>query len=324
MLVEIFWTRTGLLVLFLLVTAGVALPLAGVAEPGTVRNLLVAVGTGGVVTAFVTTAQTLLTASSSQRVVVDALVRESRSAMRELTDEYRATNSEFFPTHVFDATDLPDPTFNRLLMADLQTARQYLFRGFSARHAAARLMLTKSVERELRVVIADPRDRASVTGRAAYLVRRGAQAESHTDLCARLHAEIRIGLVGLWVVRGRCSRIDVTATASPPVDRFELFDNSIWVSLFSGVGGATTPFPRTLRFDRSSFIYAMEHSEFVRVSTSRSATHASLRPDTDREEFLALYEKLTGQRLTPRRLSVMEDAFLAFQDEFVATADLDG
>lgn len=321
LLTELFWTRTGLLLAFMLLTSAVLLPLSAGMAQGSTRNLVVAIGTGTLVSALVTFAQTLLTSSASQRVLVDALVEESRRAMRELTDEYRALNREFFPTHVFEPTDEPDPTFNRLLMADLQNTRQYLFRGFSARHAAARLLLTRSPERELRVIIADPRDRASINSRARYLVRQG--CGSYDEVEARLYEEICVGLVGLYVVRGRCTRIDVTVMANPPVDRFELFDDAIWVALFSDADGATTPYPRTLRFRRSSFIYGMEHSEFVRSAGARNSLHVRLSPDTDREEFLALFEKITGRRLTQKRLETLSQSFEAFRRDFVASAQLD-
>jgi len=244
--------------------------------------------------------------------------------MRELTDEYRSTNSEFFPTHVFEPTADPDPAFNKLMMADLQNTRQYLFRGFSARHAAARLLLASSLERELRVVIADPRDRNSINSRARYLQRQSTVEGSYAEIQAQLYEDVCTGLVGLYVARGRCTRIDVTVTSNPPADRFELFDDSIWVALFSQAGGASTPYPRTLRFQRSSFIYTMQHSEFVRICNSRTALHECIYPDTDRDEFIAVFEKITGRRLTVKRLETLEDAFHTFRRDFARRAHLGG
>lgn len=308
----------------MLITSVVALTMSGHIPAGPVRNLVIAIGTGTLVSALVTTAQTVLTASASRRVLVDALVDESRLAMRELTDEYRSTNSEFFPTHVFEQTAEPDPAFNKLMMADLLNTRQYLFRGFSARHAAARLLLTSLLERELRVVIADPRDRNSINSRARYLLRQPHTEGSYTEIQARLYEDICTGLVGLYVARGRCTRIDVTVTSNPPADRFELFDDSIWVTLFSDASGTCTPYPRTLRFLRNSFIYNMQHSEFMRICSSRTALHVCLYPDTDRDEFIALFEKITGRRLSVKRLEALEEAFHVFQRDFVRRAHLGG
>jgi hypothetical protein len=324
LLLELFWTRTGLLLLVMLITSLAALTLSGQLEAGAARNLVIAIGTGALVSALVTTAQTLLTATSSRRVLVDALVEESRQAMRELTDEYRTTNSEFFPTHVFEPTSEPDPAFNKLMMSDLQNTRHYLFRGFSARHAAARLLLTGSLERELRVIIADPRDRNSINSRARYLMRQPNVDGGYAEIQAQLYEDICTGLAGLYVVRGRCNRIDVTVMSNPPADRFEFFDDSIWVTLFSAANGACTPYPRTLRFLRTSFIYSMQHSEFVRVCNSRTALHVCIYPDTDRDEFIALFEKITGRRLSVKRLEALEESFHAFRRDFVRRAHLGG
>jgi|GEM_PF-3522331 len=324
LLVELFWTRTGLLLLLMLLTSALTLTLSAQLPAGVGRNLLTAVGTGALVSALVTAAQTLLTATASRRVLVDSLVVESRQAMRELTDEYRAMNSEFFPTHVFEPTAEPDPAFNRLMMADLQNTRQYLFRGFSARHAAARTLLTRSPERELRAVIADPRDRSSINSRARYLMRQSGVEGSYPEIQAQLYEDLCTGLVGLYVARGRCTRIDVTVAANPPADRFELFDDSIWVALFSDGRGTCLPYPRTLRFQRSSFIYDMQHSEFVRICNSRTALHECIYPDTDRDEFIAVFEKITGRRLTVKRLEALEESFHTFRREFARRAHLGG
>jgi hypothetical protein len=327
LLLELFWTRTGLLLMLLVsgVTLIVTLTLSGGMEQGTLRTVLTAIGIGALVSVLVMIAQTLLTATTSRQELVDSLVEESRQAMRELTDEYRAMNSDFFPTHVFEPTTDPDPAFDKLMMADLENSRQYLFRGFSGRHAAVRLLLAGSVERELQVVIVDPRDRDSINCRARYLLRQGdGAAGGYAEIRARLYEEICIGLVGLYVARGRCTRIDVTVTSSPPVDRFELFDDSIWVALFSDATSASAPHPRTMRFLSSSFIYHMQHNEFVRISNSSTCLHVSLYPDTDRDEFIALFEKITGRRLSVRRLEALEDAFHCFRCEFVSRVHLDG
>jgi hypothetical protein len=324
LLVELFWTRTGLLVLLMLITSGVLLTLSGRATSNALRDLITAVGTGALVSALVTTGQTLLTATASRQVLVDSLVDESRQAMRDLTTEYRSMNNEFFPTHVFESTPEPDPAFNRLMMADLHSTRHYLFRGFSARHAAARTLLAHSLERELRVVIADPRDRNSINSRARYLLRQSDVSGSYTEISAQLYEEICTGLVGLYVARGRCTRIDITVSSNPPADRFELFDDSIWVALFSDVSGTCARYPRTLRFQRTSFIFNMQHSEFVRICNSRTAMHESIYPDTDREEFIAMYEKVTGRRLSVKRLETLEESFHAFRREFATQAQLGG
>lgn len=321
LLQEIFWTRTGLLLSVLLLVSAASLAVASVMGNGAGHNLVLSLGTGTMVSAVVSFGQTLLTATASRQALVEPLVEESRRALEELSAEYRALSQEFYPTHVFEPTTEPDPTFNRLMMADLHSTRAYFFRGFSGRHAAARLLLSHA-EWELRVMIADPRAAGAVSGRTRYLLRQKGIDEGYDAIEARLHEEIRIGLVGLYLARSRCSRVDITAVPDPQIDRLELFDNSVWLTLFSGMSGATTQYPRTLRFSENSFLYAMERAEFLHATNSRTAHHITIQPDTTRPEFQTLFAKVTGTPLTDEEFAALEARFHAFQRDFSVAAEL--
>lgn len=317
---EIFWTRTGLLLLILILVAGGSMIVSASMPAGTGKNLVTALATGTMITAIVGFGQTLITASASQRAMVTPLIEENRKALRELSAEYRSLNREFFPTHVFEPTNEPDPTFNQLMMQDLRGTRQYFFRGFSGRHAAARLLLARA-EWELRAVVADPRERTAITGRARYLIRNEGVVADFETIQDRLHEDIQIGLLGLFLARSRCSRIDVTVIADPPLDRLEMFDESVWITLYSDAA-STTLYPRTLRFSEGSFIYNMERAEFARLRNTRDARHLIITPDTTRGEFLGQFEKVTGGRLSPDRFEDLESKFHAFRHEFTLAAGL--
>ena len=73
---------------------------------------------------------------------------------------------------------------------------------------------------------------------------------------------------------------------------------------------------------RSSFIYNMQRSEILRISNSRSEVHVQLDPATDLDEFFALFEKITGRRLTSKSCKTLEDEFHAFRTQFAASAHL--
>lgn len=317
---EIFWTRTGLLLLILVVVSGLAMVLSANLDPGVGKNLVTALATGTLVSAIVGFGQTLITATATQRAMLTPLVEESRQALRDLADEYRSMNREFFPTHVFEPTAEPNPAFNRLMMQDLQNTRQYLFRGFSGRHAAARLLLSKS-EWEFRGVVADPSNASGIGGRARYLIRHSPANVDVDTIQARLLEEIRMGLVGLYLARSRCSRMEVTVISDPPLDRLEIFDDSVWVTLYSDAH-APAEYPRTLRFSEGSFIYNMERAEFGRISASRHAHHLVITPDLTRQEFIARFEKITNSRLTEEQFLELNAEFYNFLREFSVTAEL--
>lgn len=317
---ELFWTRTGLLLLILVVVSGTAMIFGATMDAGTAKNLVTALATGTMITAIVGFGQTAITARAAQRAMVTPLIEENRRALRELSAEYRSLNQEFFPTNVFEATNDPDPALNHLLMQDLRNTRQFFFRGFSGRHAAARLLLARA-EWELRLVVADPRERTAISGRARYLIRHEGAVADFDTIQDRLQEEISIGLVGLYLARSRCSRIDVTVIPDPPLDRLEMFDDSVWITLYSDVG-ATTLYPRTLRFSEGSFIYNMERAEFSRLRNSRHAHQMVITPDTTRRAFLTQFEKVTGSALSEERFIDLEGKFHTFRQEFSLAAEL--
>ncbi|WP_285742660.1 hypothetical protein [Lentzea sp. NBRC 105346] len=321
LLQELFWTRTGLLLLVLVVTSGICLTISSQMEPGTLRNFVTSVGTGTLISAVVSFTQTLITSSAAQRALVAPVVEESRKALQDLTAEYRALDREFFPSHVFEPTAKPDPQFNQLMMQDLERTRLYCFRGFAGRYAACRVLLSQS-ECELRTVLADPRDGNAISGRARYMLRHEGAEGDYDVIAAQLREQISIGLVGLFLARGRCSRIDGTIVSDPPVDRLELFDDSAWLTLYSNTAGVIRPYPRTLRFTESSFLYGMERAEFLRISNSRAGYHFTITPSTSRTDFQALFEKITGTPLSSDEFVSLEDKFHEFRREFFASAQL--
>ncbi|XVS62463.1 hypothetical protein ACQPYE_29935 [Actinosynnema sp. CA-299493] len=322
LLQELFWTRTGLLLLSLVVTSGSSLAISSTMDQGALRTFLTSVGTGTLISAVVGFGQTLITNSAAQRALITPVVEESRRALRDLTAEYRALDREFFPTHVFEPTARPDPAFNQVMMQDLERTRLYVFRGFAGRYAAGRLLLSQS-ECELRAVLADPRDDDAISGRARYLLRNEGVDGDYDAIAERLREQISIGLVGLFLARGRCSRIDLTIVSDPPLDRLELFDDSVWLTLYSNTSaGVIRLYPRTVRFAEGSFIYGMERAEFLRISNSKAGLHIVITPGTSRADFLALFEKITGNPLTEDGFRSLEEKFHRFRKEFSASAQL--
>lgn len=79
---ELFWTRTGLLLLILVVVAGSSLAASAVMVDGTAKSLVVALGTGTMITAIVGFGQTVITATATQRAMVTPLIEENRQIGR--------------------------------------------------------------------------------------------------------------------------------------------------------------------------------------------------------------------------------------------------
>lgn len=318
---ELLWTRTGLLVT-VAALAGVGLLMLSStlpAESGPSR-IAFALGTGLAAAALFASAQTVFAASAANRMLVDSLVEQTRLAMRELTDEYRSLDATYLPSHIFEGSPRPDPTFNYQLTRDLEASQLYLFRGMSGRHTAARLLAARPRNWEVRVILADLHASASLYERARYLVAAGYGA-SLDQAYDEIRQQVRYGLVGLYLARLRCRRISLTVSRSPSLDRFEIFDDSVWVALYSDVTGAPAQYPRSLRFGKDSFVYAMQRRDFER--TTDDAPIEVIDPGMAEDGFRALYARLTGEELTTTDLAWLTGEFERFQWEFVAEARLD-
>ena len=318
---EIFWTRTGLLLLVLLVISSTSLGLSSALPDGVWKSVLFSVGTGLLITAVVSFGQTVLTARSTQLAMLNPVTAAIQQAMREVSAEQRTRHQQYMPSHEFPATNDPDPTFNQLMMADLHAAREYFFRGFSGRHAAARLLLSHA-EWELRVVIADPLCQTALSSRARYLLRRSAQEGDSEALEKRLREEIHVGLAGLYLARSRCSRVDLTVVDDPPVNRLEIFDESVWLSLFTEPDGAGLLYPRTLRFAAASLNYGIARAEFMQTCNSRNDKHYAITPETSRAEFFDIFKRITRITLTEDSFHTLVGRFQDFQQDFTIAAKL--
>jgi hypothetical protein len=279
-----------------------------------------ALGTGLLAAAMFTSAQTVIAASAANRVLIEALGEQNQIIMRALTDEYRSLNSTYLPTHVFEGSPRPDPTFNRQLTRDLAASQIYLFRGVSGRHTAARLLAASSGHWEVRVITADLRARESLHERARYLLRAG-RPETLDEIYADIAHQVRYGLVGLYRARLRCSRISITVSRSPSLDRFEIFDESVWVTLYSDVSSPAAEYPRSLRFHRDSFVYAMQRRDFQR--SMDDADTEVIEPSMTDDGFADLYRRLTGESITAPELAKLHTDFDRFRTGFVAEARLE-
>jgi hypothetical protein len=171
-------------------------------------------------------------------------------------------------------------------------------------------------------VLADPRETSAISGRARYLLRNEGATGDYDKIRGRLADEISIGLAGLFLARSRCDCMEIAVISEPPLDRLEIFDDSVWLTLYSDVGGATSLYPRTLRFSEGSFIYDMQRAEFQRMRETRSVQKFTITPDTTRHEFMALFEKITGSPLSEEGFADLGHKFHAFREEFTAVAGL--
>lgn len=223
---------------------------ATLVHSGTWKEFLNAVATGLLVSAAFGIAQTLVTSRVSTEMLRASVVEEvSRSLTR--------SNNAYFPTNEFPASMMPDPSFNALVMQDLANSFTFWFRGLSGRHATARLSFNQKVSMQAHLILPHPMVQGTIEGRVEYSLRNqlypGLDEGGIRD---RIKHDIALGTVGLFEACRKCALLEVILTPMPLLDRYEIFRDAIWVTLFSDPGQGMR-FPRSLRFPASSILYLM-------------------------------------------------------------------
>jgi hypothetical protein len=66
----------------------------------------------------------------------------------------------------------------------------------------------------------------------------------------------------------------------------------------------------------------MERNEFLRVCNSRAGRHFVITPDTSRQEFLELFETITGNELTESGFRALDEKFRDFEQRFSVSVGL--
>lgn len=169
----------------------------------------------------------------------------------------------YAPTNTYKGTPKFDPAFNHGLMRDLACSRSYIFRGISAKYVPGRVKLRGPGLDVVRVMLLDLNADEAIRLRALDRSHNPKYAGKNPDeLQAELRHEIVVSLVSLFEVRNICT-VDVACIATTAVDRVELFDDALYVSLYHGP--RSDGFPETLRYSSDSVAYGQHRLDCARV-----------------------------------------------------------
>jgi len=124
----------------------------------------------------------------------------------------------------------------------------------------------------------------------------------------------------LFEASHRCAILELILTPMPVLDRYEIFRDAIWVTLFSDPGKGTS-FPRTLRFSASSVMYLMQQADCLQVRSHPSSR--LIQPRTISETGLvSKFNEITGQTITKEEYIKLRKDFHSFTDDFARAADM--
>ncbi|HEY1920856.1 MAG TPA: hypothetical protein VGH27_35250 [Streptosporangiaceae bacterium] len=189
------------------------------------KEFLNAIATGLLVSAAFGIAQALITS----RVATELL---RASVVEEVSRSLAHSNNAYFPTNEFPASVIPDPLFNTRLTEDLKNSFTFWFRGLSARYTAARLSLNENVSLQAYIILPDPKIPGTFEGRVNYALRYQLYPDLDIDgIREKVKKDISLGIIGLFEACHRCAMIELVLTPMPLLDRYEIFKDSIWVTL---------------------------------------------------------------------------------------------
>ncbi|MFI6848742.1 hypothetical protein OG535_22440 [Kitasatospora sp. NBC_00085] len=260
------------------------------ADPGlTTRQILSNLGLsliGSVLFALIFTA-------FSTRIQEKSLQESLKESFAELSGELTATvaqgNKDYLPIALYPALNPSDGRygnrFNIDMTRSLEATGFYAFRGPSARYVAARLRASNQYPQQVKVAMLNPSDSRAIQRRAADRVHWDRFSDRELQqLETELRHELIVSIVSLFDYRRFCP-VELLHVEDTAVYRYEMFDDSVYISWYHGPQSQAKEMPESLRFTANSFLYKTLRLELTRrfeISSSR----VTFTPDQD-DEFLA-------------------------------------
>lgn len=288
---------------------------ATLVHSGTWKEFLNAVATGLLVSAAFGIAQALVTSRVATEMLKASVVEEvSRSLTR--------SNNAYFPTNEFPASMDPDPSFNALVTQDLTNSFIFWFRGLSGRYATARLSFNQNVSMQAHLILPDPMVQGTIEGRVEYSLRNQIYANlDEAGIRDKIKHDIALGTVGLFEACRKCALFEVILTPMPLLDRYEIFKDSIWITLFSDPGQGMK-FPRALRFPASSVHYLMQLADCLQTRAHPNTRIIALPRVLAEGDALRIFAEITGQTITQDDYLQLREEFVKFANDFATTAGI--
>ncbi len=269
---------------------------------GTWKEFLNAIATGLLVSAAFGIAQALITSRVASELLRASVVEEVSRSLAE-------SNNAYYPTNEFPASTAPDPLFNARLTEDLENSSVFWFRGGSGRYAAARLSFNQNVVRQAHLILPDPKMPGTFEGRVNYAFRYRIYPELDLEgIRGQIKRDIALGIVGLFEAYQKCAIMELILTPIPLLDRYEIFRDAIWVTLYSDPGQGTR-FPRSLRFPASSVMYRMQEADCLQTRNHPSTRLIEFPRQLSTSDILEKFQEITGEGITEEEHRRLVDDF---------------
>ncbi|MES9541660.1 hypothetical protein [Actinomadura sp. NPDC000600] len=178
-----------------------------------------------------------------------------------MLEQITQLNELFLPRSIYPPAAGFDQRFNRDLISDICSSREYIVRSTSAKYVPARIRHCDHNLEVVRVLMVDPRDRLAIEARAQD--RRKRPEEAGRDLSSIKHqikSEILSSVVALFDSREHCE-VEVGVVAGTSALRIELVDDAIYTALYRSPESLRSMHPETVRYGKSSQLYEIFKDE---------------------------------------------------------------
>jgi hypothetical protein len=159
-------------------------------------------------------------------------------------------------------------------------------------------------------------------GRVNYALRYRIYPDLDLDgIRNQIRRDISLGLIGLFEACHKCAIMELILTPIPLLDRYEIFRDAIWITLYSDPGQGTK-FPRTLRFSASSVMYLMQQADCLQTRSHPSTRLIQFPRLITSTDMLEMFYEITGERITKDEHELLTEEFKMFADNFSRTSGI--
>lgn len=310
---DVYFNRSGVL-LAISVSVAMGLGLLALRTSGAKQQILIAISTSLFASTLFAFLQTMLTSLRYEALMSQSIEDGIESATRRVLEEVALQQREFVPSDVYPAARTPDVRFNRDFMRDMRRTKRFLFRGVTGRYTIARLWSESRVFDEVHLLIANPLNLRGMEPRVTHVISSGEAGIKYEEIERRLVTEIYETVVCARLASAKCRSFTLHFLNEPQVDRVEVLDDALYLTLYSDSTERGTNFPRTVRFKATSSVYAIYMSQLVR-SMDAAEQSMVIRASATDQEVLDWLARL-GRTASSEDLRSYEAQFTTFARQF--------
>jgi len=302
------YASRSLFVLVIMTAAGIFLIIAPTFFKTTAntQSILLALGTGLLASSLFSGVYVFYTNQEFIELLSEQMGNIQALGMQKIVEYLAQTNPTYLPTAVYEPLDNEINPFNYDLNSTMRASRTYRFQGLTGFWVPIRLQATKTSLSLLRLCLADPAEHSTLRVRATRDVTLGL-AKDYRSAVDDVNKKMVQCVVGLLEARARCQCIELSWVSEPSSDRYEIFDSDIYITPFDSAA-PSTKYPRSLKFNRDSFVYDMILRRFDLQFTRSNSKVITIRPEDPSELVLDELRKIG--------LDIQEDQYRQYAEQF--------